>query len=45
MIVVKDFKTFYFDWPNNFDWNFKHEIEFIIKINESLLENKMKKLD
>ena len=37
-------KTFYFDyaWDKNVDDNLKHEIEFIIKSNESLAENIMK---
>ena len=34
---------FGFDWPRNVDENSKHEIQFIIKSNESLAENKMKK--
>ena len=44
MIVIRDPKTFCFnfDWPKNVDQNVKHEIEFIIKINESLAENKIK---
>ena len=44
MIVIRDPKTFYFDfdWPKNVDENLKHEIEFIIKSNESLAENKIK---
>ena len=44
MIVIIDPKTFYydFDWPKDFDGNLKHEIEFIIKNNESLSENKIK---
>ena len=44
MIVVRDPKTFYFDfdWPKNVGENLKHEIEFIIKSNESFVENKMK---
>ena len=43
-IVIRDPKTFCFnfDWPNNVHKNFKHEIEFIIKSNESLAENKIK---
>ena len=38
-------KTLYFnsDWPKNVEENLKHKIEFIIKSNESLAENKMKK--
>ena len=34
---------FDFDWPRNVDENSKHEIQFIIKSNESLAENKKKK--
>ena len=46
-IVVRDLKTFYFgfDWPKNVDENLKHEIDFIIKSNESLAEKKIKKRD
>ena len=42
-IVVRDPKSFYFDsdWPNDADKNLKHEVEFIIKSNESLTENKI----
>ena len=45
MIVIRGPKTFYFnfDCPNNVDENLKHEIEFIIKSNESIAENKIKK--
>ena len=41
MIVIRDPKTFYFD----FDWSkdVEHKIEFIIKSNESLGGNKIKK--
>ena len=44
MIVIKDPKTFCFnfDWPIYVDENLKHEIEFIIKTNESLVENVIK---
>ena len=44
MIVIRDAKTFYFDfeWPKDVEMNLKHEIEYIIKINESLAENKIK---
>ena len=44
MIVIREPKTFYFDfdWPKNVNENLKHEIEFIIKSNESLTENKVK---
>ena len=40
MIVIRDPKTF--DWPKDIDESLKHEIEFIIKSNESLAENKIK---
>ena len=44
MIVMRDPKTFYFefDWPKHVDENLKHEIEFILRSNESLAENKIK---
>ena len=44
MIVIRDPKTFYFDfyWLKNVDENLKYVIEFIIKSNESLAENKLK---
>ena len=44
MIVIRDLKTFCFsfDWPKDIDENLKYEIEFIIKSNESLAENKIK---
>ena len=44
MIVIRDLKTscFNFDWPEDVDENLKHEIEVIIKNNESLAENKIK---
>ena len=44
MIVIRDPKTFCFnfDWPKYANENLKHEIEFIIKSNESLAENKIK---
>ena len=44
MIVIRDPKTFYFDfeWPKDVEMNLKHEIEYIIEINESLAENKIK---
>ena len=47
MTVIRNPKTFYFyfDWPENVDENFKHEIDFIIKSNECLAENKNKKRD
>ena len=37
MIVIRDFH-----WPKDVDEKSKHEIEFIIKSNESLAENKIK---
>ena len=42
--MIRDPKIFYFDfdWAKDFDKNLKHEIEFIIKSNESLAENKIK---
>ena len=44
MIVKRDPKTFCFnfDFPRNVDENSMNEIEFIIKSNESLAENKIK---
>ena len=44
MIVTRDSKTFCcdFDWPKDVGENLRHEIEFIIKSNESLSENKIK---
>ena len=41
--MIRNPKTFCFcfDWPKDFDENVKHEIEFIIKSNESLVENKI----
>ena len=44
MIVIIDPKPFHsdFDWPKDVDENLKHEIQFIIKSNESLAENKIK---
>ena len=43
-IVIRDPKTFYFDfdWPKVVDENLKHGIEFVIKSNESLADNKIK---
>ena len=40
MIITREPKTFHFDFniPRNVDKNLKHEIEFIIKHNESLAE-------
>ena len=42
LVVIRDPKTFCFnfDWPK--DENMKYKIEFIIKSNESLAENKIK---
>ena len=44
MIVKGDPKSFYFDfdWPKDADENLKHGIEYIIKSNEFLSENKIK---
>ena len=44
VVVIRDPKTFCFnfDWPKNIDENLKHEVEFVIKSNESLAENKIK---
>ena len=44
MIVIRDPKTFsfHFVWAKDVDENLKHETEFIIKTNESLVENKIK---
>ena len=45
MVVIKEPKTFYFDFdfPKNVDKNLKHEIEFTLKYNESYAKNKMQK--
>ena len=45
MIVIRDPKTFYFNFvrPTDVNENLKHEIEFIIKSNESLAENKTRR--
>ena len=44
---MRDPKTayFHFNWPENVDGNLKHEIEFIIKGNESLAENKKNEIE
>ena len=44
MNVMKDPKTFSFnfDWPKDVDENLNYEIEFIIKSNQSVAENKIK---
>ena len=44
MIVIRDPKTFCldFDWPKDVDENLKHKIEFNIKSNESIAQNKIK---
>ena len=39
MVVMTEPKTFYFDLPKDVDKNLKHEIESVIKTNESLVEN------
>ena len=45
MIVITEPKTFYFyfDWPKDVNENLRHEIEFVVKRNESLAANKIKK--
>ena len=42
MVAIREPKTLYFDFdlPKHVDNNLKHEIEFIIKRNESSAENK-----
>ena len=44
MIKIRDLKTlcFNFNWTKDVDGNLKHEIEFIMKSNESLAENEIK---
>ena len=44
MIVIRDPKTFYFDfdWSKDVEMNLKHEIEYIIKINAPLAQKKIK---
>ena len=44
MIVIRDPKTFCFsfNWSKDVDGNLKHEIESIIKSNQTLAENKIK---
>ena len=44
MIVIRDPKTFCFnfDCPKDVDDYLKHKIEFAIKLNESLPQNKIK---
>ena len=44
MIVIKDPKTFWYnsDWSKDVHENLKHEIQFIVKSNESLADNKIK---
>ena len=46
IIIIRDPKTFYFNFdpPKDVDENLKNEIEFITKNNESLTENKIKKV-
>ena len=45
MIVIRDSKTFCFNfhWPKDVHEDLKREIEFMIKSNKSLAENKIKK--
>ena len=47
MVVIRDPKTFCFnfDFLRDTDEHLMHEIEFIIKSNESLAENKITKRD
>ena len=48
IIVIRDLKTFFyfdFDWPKDVGQNLNHESEFIIKNNESLAKNTIKKQD
>ena len=44
VIVIRDRKNFCFNfnWPKYADENLKHEVQFIIKSDESLVENKIK---
>ena len=44
MIVISDPKTFCFNFhqPKDVDEDLKHKIEFILKSNESLAENKIR---
>ena len=44
LIVMRDPKTFYFyfHWPKDVDESLKHEIEFVIKSNQSLVEGEIK---
>ena len=43
--VIRDPKTFFFnfDWPKDVDENWTHETEFIIKSDESLPGDKIRK--
>ena len=43
MVVIRQPKTFhfYFHWPKNVDEKLRHEIEFIIKNNKFLAQNKV----
>ena len=43
MIVIRDPRNLYFsfDWTKDVDESLKHKIEFIIKSNESLADNKI----
>ena len=44
MILIRNPKNFCFncDWPKYVDENLKYEIEFVIKSNESLPDNKIR---
>ena len=43
MVIIRGPKTFHFYLPKDVNKNLKHETEFIIKSNESLAENKIKR--
>ena len=47
IMVIRDPKTFYFNFNKKFnvDKNLKHKIEFIIKSNRFLAENRIEKRD
>ena len=36
LVIIAEPKTIHFDFPNKFDNNLKHKIDFIIKHNECL---------
>ena len=45
MVIIRGPQTFYFGFclPKDLNENLKHEFKFIIKSNESLAENKIKR--